>query len=142
MSPAASAPDTISTRRSLRMPVVTSTRPSPSGPNTQTDDFFSAGFVVRLPVDRGKWRERTAERSALLRRAKAARRGALAQLRDAVLSSFAALAQADGAVTLLETGLVPQARQSLESNRAGYQVDKVDFLSLIDSQVRVSDSDP
>jgi outer membrane protein TolC len=105
------------------------------------DDFFSAGFVVRLPVDRGKWRERTAERSALLRRAKAARRGALAQLRDAVLSSFAALAQADGAVTLLETGLVPQARQSLESNRSGYQVDKVDFLSLIDSQVKLLDAE-
>jgi outer membrane protein TolC len=97
--------------------------------------------LVRLPVDRGKWRERTAERSALLRRAKAARRGALAQLRDAVLSSFAALAQADGAVTLLETGLVPQARQSLESNRSGYQVDKVDFLSLIDSQVKLLDAE-
>ncbi|UCE86918.1 MAG: TolC family protein, partial [Deltaproteobacteria bacterium] len=38
-------------------------------------------------------------------------------------------------VRLLETGLVPQARQSLESSRSGYEVDKVDFLSLIDSQV-------
>jgi cobalt-zinc-cadmium efflux system outer membrane protein len=105
------------------------------------DDFFSAGFVVRLPVDRGKWRERIAERAALLRRAKAAQRGALAQLRDAVLSSFAALDRADGEVTLLETGLVPQARQSLESNRSGYEVDKVDFLSLIDSQMKLLDAE-
>lgn len=105
------------------------------------DDFFSAGFVVRLPVDRGKWRARIAERAALLRRAKATQRGALARLRDAVLSSFAALTRADGEVTLLETGLVPQARQSLESNRSGYQVDKIDFLSLIDSQVKLLDAE-
>ena len=43
--------------------------------------------------------------------------------------------RAHSKVELLEEGLVPQTRQSLESSRAGYEVDKVDFLSLIDSQV-------
>jgi outer membrane protein TolC len=52
-----------------------------------------------------------------------------------VTALFAELRRADAEATLLETGLVPQTRQSLEASRAGYEVDKVDFLSLIDSQV-------
>ncbi len=35
---------------------------------------------------------------------------------------------------LFETTLVPQARQVMESARAGYQTDKIDFLSWIDAQ--------
>jgi len=41
---------------------------------------------------------------------------------------------------LLEDALLPQARQSLDSSRAGYEVDKVSFLDLIDSQVRLLDA--
>jgi len=107
----------------------------------QGDDFISAGVVVRLPVNRAKWREKVAERDAELRHARAAYRQERARLRDAARAAFAALARADGQVELLETGLVPQAEQSLESNRAGYQVDKVDFLSLIDSQVSLLDAE-
>jgi outer membrane protein TolC len=105
------------------------------------DDFFSGDLTIRLPVDRGKWRERIAERAAMLRRAKAEQRSVLAQLRDAAASAFADLDRADGEVALLESGLVPQAHQSLESNRSGYQVDKIDFLSLIDSQVKLLDAE-
>jgi outer membrane protein TolC len=105
------------------------------------DDFVSAGVTLRLPVNRGKWREKTAERAALVRRAKAAYRDGRARLRDAVRTTFAALERADAEVALLETGLVPQTRQSLDSSRSGYQVDKVDFLSLIDSQVRLLDAE-
>ena len=116
-------------------------RASAPGDSVAGDDFVSGGLTIRLPVDRGKWRERIAERAALTRRAKAAYRGALAQLRDAVRATFADLDRAVGTVALLETGLVPQARQSLESSRAGYQVDKVDFLSLTDSQVKLLDAE-
>jgi cobalt-zinc-cadmium efflux system outer membrane protein len=105
------------------------------------DDFVSAGVTIRLPVNRGKWREKAAERAALVRRAEAAYRDGRARLRDAVRTTFAALERADAEVALLETGLVPQTRQSLDSNRSGYQVDKVDFLSLIDSQVRLLDAE-
>ena len=105
------------------------------------DDFVSAGVTLRLPVNRGKWREKAAERSALVRRAEAAYRDGRARLRSAVRTTFAALERADAEVVLLETGLVPQTRQSLESSRSGYQVNKVDFLSLIDSQVRLLDAE-
>jgi outer membrane protein TolC len=41
----------------------------------------------------------------------------------------------------METGLVPQARQSLASSRSGYEVGRIDFLSLLDSQVRLLDAE-
>jgi outer membrane protein TolC len=116
-------------------------RSSAPGDPVAGDDFFSGDLTIRLPVDRGKWRERIAERAAMLRRAKAEQRSVLAQLRDAAASAFADLDRADGEVALLESGLVPQAHQSLESNRSGYQVDKIDFLSLIDSQVKLLDAE-
>ncbi len=38
-------------------------------------------------------------------------------------------------IKLIKTGIIPQARQSLESALAAYSVDKIDFLTLIDNQV-------
>ena len=101
------------------------------------DDFLGASVTVRLPVDRRKWRSQVAERDALLRRSKAEYRRVRAELRDSLRARFADLERADREVMLVETGLLPQARQSLDSSRSGYEVDKVDFLSLIDSQVRL-----
>ena len=36
---------------------------------------------------------------------------------------------------------MPQARQSLESSRSAYEVGRIDFLSLLDSQVRLLDAE-
>jgi outer membrane protein TolC len=101
------------------------------------DDFIGAGVSIRLPVDRRKWREQVAERDALLRRTQAEYRKFRAALRDGLRARHADLRRADQEIALLEGGLVPQARQSLASSRSGYEVNKVDFLSLIDSQVRL-----
>jgi len=105
------------------------------------DDFLTAGVTIRLPVDQRKWREQVAEKAALVRRAKASYRTERARLRDAARAAFADLQRANDEMVLLETGLLPQTRQSLESSRSGYRVDKVDFLSLIDSQVRLLDAE-
>jgi len=43
--------------------------------------------------------------------------------------------QAKKQLSLFTTGILPQARQTVESMRAGYQVSKVDFLNLVQSQV-------
>ena len=105
------------------------------------DDFLSAGVTLRLPVDRGKWRAEVSERAALVRGAKAKWRAARAALRAAARSAYAELERADAEVRLFESGLVPQARLSLDPSRSGYQVDKVDFLSLVDSQMRLLDAE-
>lgn len=41
----------------------------------------------------------------------------------------------DKLLKLIKTGIIPQGRQSLESALAGYGVDKVDFLTLLNNQV-------
>ncbi len=99
------------------------------------DDFFSAGLRVRLPIDRRKWRARVAEARAHKRRQEAEYRGAVASLRARVRSAHAELIRADAERRLVETGLLPQAQQSLESSRSGYAVGRIDFLSLLNSQV-------
>lgn len=108
-----------------------------AGDPVNGDDFLAASVTLRLPVDRQKWRSLVAERAALVRRSEAGYRKTRAELRDALRARYADLERADQEIALLEQGLVPQARQSLDSSRSGYEVDKVDFLSLIDSQVRL-----
>lgn len=111
------------------------------GDPVEGDDYLSAGLTVRLPVDRSKWRERAAESRSELRRAKADYRAGRSGLRSAVRSAHAELERAAEQVRLLESGLVPQARQSLASSRSGYRVGRVDFLSLIDSQVSLLEAE-
>ena len=102
---------------------------------------MSAGFTVRLPVNRSKWRSRVAEQRALLRRSEAELREARAALEARARRAHAALTRAVAEERLLETGLVPQARQSLESSRSAYEVGRVDFLSVLDSQVRLLEAE-
>lgn len=101
------------------------------------DDFVGASITIELPVNRRRWRAAVSEQDALLRRSRAEYRRVQAELRDALTARHADLVRADREIDLLEGGLVPQARQSLDASRSGYEVDKVDFLSLIDSQVRL-----
>ena len=48
-------------------------------------------------------------------------------------------AKSSETLSLIKTAILPQARQSLESALSGYGVDKVDFLSLLDTQVTLLD---
>jgi outer membrane protein TolC len=56
-----------------------------------------------------------------------------AQLRQQVASADQSLRSA----RLYETGILPQARLAVESSLAAYRVNRVDFLSLLDSQMTV-----
>jgi outer membrane protein TolC len=40
-------------------------------------------------------------------------------------------------VELFQTGIIPQASQSLKSAISGYQTDKVDFLTLLSNQINL-----
>lgn len=40
-------------------------------------------------------------------------------------------------IDLFETGIIPQAAQSLQAAIAGYQTDKVDFLTLLNNQINL-----
>jgi outer membrane protein TolC len=107
------------------------------GDPVKGDDFFSAALTFRMPVNRARWKAEVAEQRALERRAEARLRDERARLVGHLRSAHAELLRADAEARLLETGLVPQARQSLESSRSGYEVGRIDFLSLLDSHVRL-----
>ena len=112
-------------------------RSNVAGDPVHGDDFVSAGFTLRLPVDRSKWRSRVAEENALIRRAQARLRETRAALVSLTRRSHAELVRASLEEALLETGLVPQAKQSLDASRSAYEVGRIEFLSLLDSQVRL-----
>jgi len=112
-------------------------RKSVPGDPVDGDDFLSAGFTMRLPLDRSKWRSKVSEQKSLLRRAQAELRRVRAQLSSQTRIAHAELVRASSEEALLETGLVPQARQSLEASRSAYKVGRIEFLSLLDSQVRL-----
>jgi len=112
-------------------------RSSVAGDPVEGQDFVSAGVTLRLPFDRSSWRARVAEQRALVRRAEADYRAKHAALAARTRRAHAELVRSAAEEALLETGLVPQARQSLESSRSAYEVGRIEFLSLLDSQVRL-----
>lgn len=112
-------------------------RTSVPGDRVDGDDFVSAGVTVRLPLDRSRWRARVAEQRALVRRVEAELRATRASLVSLTRRAHAALVRASSEEALLATGLVPQATQSLEASRSAYEVGRIEFLSLLDSQVRL-----
>jgi cobalt-zinc-cadmium efflux system outer membrane protein len=105
------------------------------------DDFFSAKITVRLPVYRSKWKAKVAQKRSLVRRAEAEYRAEHASLAMLTRRAHAELVRAASEEALLATGLVPQAQQSLDSSRSAYKVGRIDFLSLLDSQVRLLDAE-
>ena len=110
------------------------------GDPVEGDDFVGASVEVRLPLDRRKRRALVAEQDALVRQSRAQYRRMRTELRDVLMRRYADLEQANRTIALLEDGLLPQARQALDSSRAAYAVNKLSFLSLIDSQVRLLDA--
>ncbi|MEZ4219014.1 MAG: TolC family protein [Myxococcota bacterium] len=114
-------------------------RSSVPGDPVRGDDFLSAGVTVRLPVNRARWRAHAAEQRALLRAAEARLRSQTAAASARARDAHAALARADAALALLRTGLVPQAAQSFEASRSAYEVGRLDFTDVLESQMRLLD---
>src|SRR3546814_18017662 len=57
------------------------------------------------------------------------------QVSAEVQAAWYAFSQAQEQSQLFRDGIIPQSRQTVESMLAGYQVNKVDFLNLMQSQI-------
>lgn len=99
------------------------------------DDMYSLGVTFNLPFQRAK-------RAAAV--AEARSEGAMADAELAALKNtidqnigdlLAQLERRQKLVELYKTGLIPQARQTLESAVIAYRVGKVDFLTLLDARL-------
>ena len=99
-------------------------------------DFLSLMVSVNVPLYTGSKQDRAVQQHS---RELEKSRYALADERNLVMSSVTMattdFSRAVEQVSLYKQGIIPQARQTVASMQAGYQVDEVDFLNLVRSQI-------
>jgi len=99
-------------------------------------DMFSAGFSINIPLYfRTKQDRQVAETSALINSAREQYQAVRNEVLSLVKELAADLEKGSKLIDLYQTGLIPQARLSLDSAFAGYQVNRVDFLTLLDNRL-------
>ncbi len=104
------------------------------------DDMVSMTVAVNLPVWRSnKIEPRIMESQAMLDQAislyQAQRNDIAAKLRQQIAMAEQSLKS----VKLYQTAILPQAKLTVESALAAYQVNRVDFLTVLDNQMTVFD---
>jgi outer membrane protein TolC len=103
-------------------------------------DFVSAFVGINIPIwYKTKQSRKVAEESYKVDVAQEAYNKARNQIFLGIKKLMDQEAKSSETLKLIKTAILPQARQSLESALAGYGVDKVDFLSLLDTQVTLLD---
>lgn len=99
-------------------------------------DFFSFGVSMPVPVFSGRKQDQgVIEHAALLAQHEAKYDAMVNDVNADIASLAAALQRGRDQLVLLNEGILPQARTVLASATASYQVGRVDFLTLLDSQV-------
>lgn len=105
------------------------------GQRSGTEDMVSIMASVQLPLFKGRKQEPLAEAARAETRATENRLAAMIDEVEAeVVALHASLVSTRDQLALLRDGILPQARTSLESAVAGYPVDRIDFLTVIDNQ--------
>jgi len=102
------------------------------------EDLVSLTVAINLPV----WREtkldpRVAEAIAMRDQALELLRAQQNEIASKLRQQVANAEQGLKSARLYETGILPQARLGVESSLAAYRVNRVDFLTLLDSQMTV-----
>jgi cobalt-zinc-cadmium efflux system outer membrane protein len=101
-------------------------------------DFVSAGVMVNLPIYAARKQDQQVVEARHQRMAAEARfQAARLRLFERIQTLHVDLQAHREQAALFEAVIIPQAKQSLAAAMVGYQVDKVDFLSLLDSQVQL-----
>lgn len=99
-------------------------------------DFLSFGVSMNLPIFNGRKRDnQIAEAQANIRMVEAKKEDVSREIQFRVQEICLKIDQHWKEAELFRSAILPQAQQSLESAMAAYQVDKVDFLTLLNNQV-------
>ena len=103
-------------------------------------DFVSAFVGINIPIwYKTKQSRKVAEQSYRVEVAQEAYNKARNQIFLSIKELMDKEAKSSETLKLIKTAILPQARQSLDSALAGYGVDKVDFLTLLNNQVTLLD---
>jgi outer membrane protein TolC len=99
-------------------------------------DFLSVMFSFNLPIySKRKLDRAVSQRSLELQKSRYSLRDEWGVVRSEVSAATTDYIEARELFTLFQSGIVPQARQTVSSMLAGYKVSEVDFLNLVGSQV-------
>lgn len=98
-------------------------------------DMYSLGLTFNLPVQRARRQAAVVESDSETRMATEELKGLKNSINSGISDLLAQLERRKKLAELYKTGIIPQAGQSLESATIGYRVNKVDFLTLLDSRV-------
>lgn len=103
---------------------------------TDRSDLVSVMLSVTVPLFSGSKQSKAVEqRSHEVSRQKFALNNTLRRVEAGVAKNFAEYHAARDQVTLLDTAIIPQAQQTVSSMLAGYQVNQVDFLNVVNTQI-------
>lgn len=103
---------------------------------TDRSDLVSVMLSVNVPLFSGSKQSKAVEQhSHEVSRQKFALNDTLRRVEAGVVKNFAEYHAARSQVTLLETAIIPQAQQTVSSMLAGYQVNQVDFLNVVNTQI-------
>ncbi len=106
----------------------------PSG--AERADFLSIKISMTVPIFYTSKQDKAVDqRTSELLQKKYAFQDELNNVRTQITQSYSNYQRAKDQFILFKTGIIPQARQTVSSMLAGYQVSKVDFLNLVRSQI-------
>ena len=101
-------------------------------------DFISGFVTVSVPLwYKTKERRKVSEEKANIRKAVEQYNAAKNEVSFQIKDILTEIERYNREIGLYKTGLVPQSKTSLESAMAGYQVDKVDFITLVNNELSV-----
>ena len=100
------------------------------------DDFLTLGMSMTVPIflDR-KQAKAVDQRNSELMQQKYMLQDEWNKVRAEISQIYSDFQRASKQTILFKTGIIPQARQTVASMLVGYQVNKVDFLNLVRSQI-------
>ncbi len=105
---------------------------------TRRDDMVSLTVAINLPIWRASKRDPgVAEAIAMRNQATDMYQAQLNEVSSQLRQQAATAEQSLRSARLYESGILPQARLAVESSLAAYRVNRVDFLTLLDSQMTV-----
>ncbi|GAW87220.1 conserved hypothetical protein [Bathymodiolus platifrons methanotrophic gill symbiont] len=99
-------------------------------------DFLSLKLSMNVPIfAASKQQKAIDQRSSELMQQRYAMQDQWNKVRAEISTAYSAFQQTKSQSLLFKNGIIPQARQTVASMLAGYQVNKVDFLNLVRSQI-------
>jgi outer membrane protein TolC len=104
--------------------------------NTSRSDLLSVMLSINVPLYSRSKQSKAVEQSEYeVSRQTLVMRDTLRGVEIAVSENLANYLSARDQVLLLDTAIIPQAQQTVSSMLAGYQVNEVDFLNLVNTQI-------